>query len=200
MLKNFDNDELLLWKWQIIQNLKWKFKCNVVCSWKCDQMLKSKVAQFFQKLPKRQSQQKCVFFKISLQKVSKYLGYFCKKKCRKELSKLPILVALTSGRKKGRDGLSKFCTRLKNEQIFAYFTACEILKRLWWKQFLKHIFWVFISQQHIRCDRSRIYPLLRKSFFKMFAPIFCRCLFIPSRFSSKLFWAVPYLNYLVLAF
>ena len=79
MLKIFDNDELLLWKWQIIQNLKWKFKCNVVCSWKCDQMLKSKVAQFFQKLPKRQSQQKCVFFKISLQKVSKYLGYFCKK-------------------------------------------------------------------------------------------------------------------------
>ena len=68
MLKIFDNDELLLWKWQIIQNLKWKFKCNVVCSWKCDQMLKSKVAQFFQKLPKRQSKQPlrkmCVFQNI----------------------------------------------------------------------------------------------------------------------------------------
>ena len=56
----------------------------------CDQMLKNKVAQFFQTLPQKWLQQfflKVVFFKIN-PVIRQMLGYFLKSICCKKLSKI----------------------------------------------------------------------------------------------------------------
>ena len=56
----------------------------------CDQMLEYKVVNFFNSCPNVATlvfTQKVIFFKVA-QKVTTYVGYFCKKICLHELSEL----------------------------------------------------------------------------------------------------------------